>query len=591
MTDATQITFTQSGTGAVARTVQLKLQEFISVKDFGAVGDGITDDTAAINRAITAAQNLNNSVAINLNNGIYGITSLTLNAATKIIGNGATLKILSGTGPAITIPDGTPLQVSGYCLLQGFIIDGGLTNPSTLGTPYLTGLKINNHAAVILDTIHIINCNVGFYFEGAQFCTTYSLKAYNNGVGIYVKNTIGNGGGNSISFYDSQCIGNRVGFLTNNVTANFPHHALYLWNNTMNGNSICALAVIGANNNLTEINVIGGTSEASGGGSATFAFDGLTIKKSMVYCSFAYLRFRSQFISEASVNPAFTLENQSRLVLSDVCGYGNPQGKFCQTDSTSGVLADGVIDTVGSIQGIIGWNSTTGNVAPFARVLPANTFVTTTIPNEFNSPATPSFSDTNGTISNGFGRNAIFGQFFYVQFSPTPSNGQTNRARLVINSLSGGRVCIAFNLLSNIDTVLTVNIYSNLGTEFIQLRAGIAVRVAYVYDGIPAGVSNLIFGPTDTAGATVQFSQFHQISGSYTPQLQAQMNAIISGAYNPGINLLKSNDQRSTPPSSGTWSNGDVVWNSAPSPGGFIGWVCVTAGTPGTWKGFGAISA
>lgn len=39
--------FTQSGTGAVARTVQDKLREVVSVKDFGAVGDGITDDTAA----------------------------------------------------------------------------------------------------------------------------------------------------------------------------------------------------------------------------------------------------------------------------------------------------------------------------------------------------------------------------------------------------------------------------------------------------------------------------------------------------------------------------------------------------------------
>ena len=43
--------FTQSGTGAVARTVQDKLQESVSVKDFGAVGDGVADDTAAITAA------------------------------------------------------------------------------------------------------------------------------------------------------------------------------------------------------------------------------------------------------------------------------------------------------------------------------------------------------------------------------------------------------------------------------------------------------------------------------------------------------------------------------------------------------------
>jgi len=41
----TGIGFTPAGVGAVATTVQSKLREFVSVKDFGVVGDGVADDT------------------------------------------------------------------------------------------------------------------------------------------------------------------------------------------------------------------------------------------------------------------------------------------------------------------------------------------------------------------------------------------------------------------------------------------------------------------------------------------------------------------------------------------------------------------
>jgi hypothetical protein len=37
-------------------------------------------------------------------------------------------------------------------------------------------------------------------------------------------------------------------------------------------------------------------------------------------------------------------------------------------------------------------------------------------------------------------------------------------------------------------------------------------------------------------------------------------------------------------PLTGTWAQGDIFSNSAPAAGGTPGWVCTTAGTPGTWK-------
>lgn len=44
-------------------------------------------------------------------------------------------------------------------------------------------------------------------------------------------------------------------------------------------------------------------------------------------------------------------------------------------------------------------------------------------------------------------------------------------------------------------------------------------------------------------------------------------------------------------PAAGAWKVGDTVYNSAPAAAGSIGWVCTTAGTPGTWKAFGTIAS
>jgi hypothetical protein len=36
-------------------------------------------------------------------------------------------------------------------------------------------------------------------------------------------------------------------------------------------------------------------------------------------------------------------------------------------------------------------------------------------------------------------------------------------------------------------------------------------------------------------------------------------------------------------------AEGEIAFSNAPSAGGNVGWICTAAGTPGTWKKFGAI--
>lgn len=43
------------------------------------------------------------------------------------------------------------------------------------------------------------------------------------------------------------------------------------------------------------------------------------------------------------------------------------------------------------------------------------------------------------------------------------------------------------------------------------------------------------------------------------------------------------------PPQGGIYTEGDIMWNIDPQPGKFVGWVCVKAGNPGLWNGFGRI--
>jgi len=73
--------FLQSGTGAVARSAQDKMRDVLNVADFGAVGNGVTDDTTAIQRAIDAAIANNKNVVFK-----SGATYL-VSAELKVNGN------------------------------------------------------------------------------------------------------------------------------------------------------------------------------------------------------------------------------------------------------------------------------------------------------------------------------------------------------------------------------------------------------------------------------------------------------------------------------------------------------------------------
>lgn len=99
-TSSAVISYTATGTGAVSRTLQSKLGDRVSVKDFGATGDGITDDTAAIQAAMDAHK------SIFIPRGNYVVKDLVVQGNHEITGEsmlGTVLLVTTANSAAFSI--------------------------------------------------------------------------------------------------------------------------------------------------------------------------------------------------------------------------------------------------------------------------------------------------------------------------------------------------------------------------------------------------------------------------------------------------------------------------------------------------------
>lgn len=116
------LTFTQTGTGAVTRTIDAKLLEALpSPEDFGAVGDGVADDTTPMQELFDA------HVQVRLLPGkTYSCGRLNINSDLEIFGYGSTLlhrANTAGTGVGL-------IQMLGdnKLVIHGLKVDGNGTN-------------------------------------------------------------------------------------------------------------------------------------------------------------------------------------------------------------------------------------------------------------------------------------------------------------------------------------------------------------------------------------------------------------------------------------------------------------------------------
>ena len=144
-TNASLVTYDPPYTGAISTTVENKLAEIISVKDFGAVGDGVTDDTQAI---INALNNIQSYQTLDLCGNKYAVY-------TGVVGT-------TGTTDAVTLANTVRLyNKSNVTIRNGTIF---------AANPGVSGSKVNFPTTFSIDGCTNVTLeNVNFYAKGENY--------------------------------------------------------------------------------------------------------------------------------------------------------------------------------------------------------------------------------------------------------------------------------------------------------------------------------------------------------------------------------------------------------------------------------------
>jgi hypothetical protein len=171
--------------GAVGKTVHNKLQDLVSVKDFGATGSGTSDDTAAIQAAINYAQTYGGCVY--LPSGTYKISAaleFTMSSGSDPIkrpsmrgdGIGATTiyQTVNDNGIEVVGYDANP---AGYCLFQDFTLYGFQLNK--------IGFALQDIAYVTINNVYIAGWATGIYGVNSLSSSFNDLEIRYNTGGFY----------------------------------------------------------------------------------------------------------------------------------------------------------------------------------------------------------------------------------------------------------------------------------------------------------------------------------------------------------------------------------------------------------------------
>lgn len=161
--DASLVSYDPPFIRSVATNVEAKLSEYVSVKDFGAVGDGVADDTAAIQAAIDSG------ASIYFPNGTFKInSSITIDVSNvNIYGAGRDQSIIQASGAFPVFEFGNDPLVTN---ISNFVLKNLAVQNGTYGlyASRAAGSFLTLERFFIDDVSVASQSTAGLYFTGSQ---------------------------------------------------------------------------------------------------------------------------------------------------------------------------------------------------------------------------------------------------------------------------------------------------------------------------------------------------------------------------------------------------------------------------------------
>lgn len=221
-----------SGAGAVARTQQAKNRDVVSVKDFGAVGDGVTNDLASIQAALTEIAALTYGGEVNVPSGSYVLGGATLTIPTNVtlvMADGA--RLVSSAANAITVTignDGASGGIRGAGVTSIISHTGSGFGVYAVGTFSQADLKLADFRVQGTSS-----GQAGVHLEGFNMASLWNVKVSGYSAGDGFRST----GANGVAGYNCEFTSNLNGIRLLTKAGPFTSNAIHFFGGQLRANT------------------------------------------------------------------------------------------------------------------------------------------------------------------------------------------------------------------------------------------------------------------------------------------------------------------------------------------------------------------